>query len=346
MMTEQTDIPLGQDFALELEQFHTETRARPDELAAIRRRLRTANTEGKRPKLRLLSIGTLGAVAAAGLAVALWPTDPVAQQVALSAEQWSEVQASNDVLLSFSGQGNLHTEGKVHDIDWKTGRLNVSVTPNQNIDLTVSTPEATVSVVGTVFEVRRDTLGTTITVERGKVEVSCGEQTPFYLEADGTHTCLPNTAMGLLNRAQDLKTTDPDAALESIALGLADLDETSTDFDDLHYRAAEIHHDAGRSAEALQSARAALTADATYAEEANHIAAKHGMIESGCAEASAHLAWLADNEHAEASELALLAQCTVDSDPDAARLLFEEAEARTTDPGLKEKIRSRIERLH
>jgi hypothetical protein len=348
MMSEQTDTPLRQDFALELEQLHTETRARPDELAAIRRRLRTGAPQHQRPPLRLLSFGVLG-VLAAGLAVAAWvraPAEPVpVQQLALSAEQWSEVSASDDVLLGFSGQGDLRTAGHVHDIDWKIGRLSVSVTPSQGIDLTVSTPEAQVSVVGTVFEVTRDTLGTTVTVERGRVEVICGEAAPLYLTAGQTQTCLPTTAMGLLNRAMDLKDTDPDAALAAISLGLAGLDAQSTDRDDLSYRAAELHDAAGRSEEALQAARDALGGDATYAVEASRLAVKHAMALGGCAQASEHLAWLARSDHATAEELALLAQCTLDTDPAAARALLEEAEARATDPGLKEKIRSRIDRL-
>ena len=171
------------------------------------------------------------------------------QQLALSAEDWSEVQASEDVLLSFAGQGDLRAEGKVHDIDWSLGRLNVSVTPEQGVDLTVRTPEAEVSVVGTVFEVRRDRLGTTVSVERGKVSVSCSEGEPMLLRADGVHTCLPTTAMGLLNRALDLKSTDPDAALKAIEMGLERAE--SSDSDDLHYRAAEIHREAGRPEAAL-----------------------------------------------------------------------------------------------
>ncbi len=345
MMSEQTDIPLGQDFALELEQFHSETRARPEELAAIRRRLRRARSERERPPLRLLSIGALTAMAAAGLAMVLWPSDPGVQQVALSAEQWSEVAASDDVLLGFAGQGDLQRTGKVHDIDWRTGRLSVSVTPNQDIDLTVSTPEAQVSVVGTVFEVRRDALGTTVSVERGKVEVLCDGQSALYLTSEQTHTCLPTTALGLLNRALDLKVDNPEAALEAIALGLEGLDESSNDYDDLHYWAADIHHGAERSEEALQSAQAALSADATYASEASRIAAMHGMVLGGCEGSAEHLSWLAENDEATAEELALLAQCTIDNVPAAARLLLEAAEARATDPGLKEKIRRRLDRL-
>ncbi len=348
MMIKQTDIPLGQDFALELEQFHSETRARPEELAAIRRRLRTAQTaqEQRRPPLHLLSIGIAGMLAAAGLVMVMTrSTEPVLQQIALSAEQWSEVSASDDVLLGFSGQGDLQSTGKVHDIDWRTGHLSVSVTPDQDIDLTVSTPEAQVSVVGTVFEVRRDALGTTVNVARGKVEVLCNNQDPLYLTSEQTHTCLPTTALGLLNRALDLKADDPDAALEAIAMGLEGLDETSNDYDDLHYWAADIHHGAERSKEALRSAQAALSADATYASEASRIAAMHGMVLGGCGLSTAHLSWLVDNDKATAEELALLAQCTIDNDPAAARKLLEAAEAQATTPGLKEKIRQRLDRM-
>ena len=344
MMNEHTDIPLGQDFALELEQFHNETRARPAELATIRRRLKAVKPQRDRPPLYLLSLGIAGAMAAGSL-VMLLPPEPIQQT--LSAESWSEVQAHDNVLLAFSGQGDLHAKGRVHNIDWKNGRLKVSVTPKQGIDLTVRTPEARVAVIGTVFEVRRDTLGTTITVERGKVEVSCGEEPSLMLTAEqGSHTCMPVTAMGLLNRAQDLKTTDPVSALDAIESGLEKVDFTSPDFDDLHYRAAEIHYRAGRPRAALKSARASLSGgDATYTVEAHRLAAEQGWKLEGCEEATAHLTWLAEEDHATANEFGLLAQCTEDTDPAAAVKWLESAEAKTTDPGFKEMIRSKIDKL-
>ena len=347
-MSEHTDSPLRQDFALELELFHNETRARPEEMAAIRRRIRSAKPVKERPPIRLLSIGGLVAAAALAIGVSIWlPDSPQPmQQLALSAEAWSEVQASEHVQLAFSGQGSAQIEGKVHDIDWKQGRLSVSVTPEQEIDLTVLTPEANISVVGTVFEVRRDTLGTTISVERGTVSVQCGEHEALFLTAGAAQTCLPTTAVGLLNRAQDLKSTRPDDAIAAIAMGLEKVDSSSTDFDDLHYRAAEIHYEAGRPEAALASARRSLSGgDGTYTANAHSIAAHQALTLGSCSDALPHLTWMAEQDHAGAEDLAVLAQCVTDIDPGAALQWLEAAEAKTTDPGLKERIRLRIEHL-
>ena len=349
-MNEHNDIPLGQDFALELEQFHSETRARPEELQAIRRKLRAAQTQQHRPPLRLLSIGLLGAAtaAAAGLAVTAWqPQAPQApQQIALSAAAWSEVSAGEHVLLGFAGQGDLTTAGTAHDIDWRSGELKVSVTPQQGIDLVVSTPEASVSVVGTIFSVSRDLLGTTISVEHGTVEVACTGAEPLQLTDGQLHTCLPTTPMGLLNRAQELKSTDTAAALIAIDLGLAMVTPDSTDFDDLHYRAAEIHREAGRHAHALAAATAALSGgDATYTPEAHHIAAEQALILGDRDTAARHLTWLAENGSAEPEELAILGDHLAASDPETALKWLHAAEEATTDPGLQEKIRGRILRL-
>ena len=149
--------------------------------------------------------------------------------------------------------------------------------------------------------------------------------------------------MGLLNRALDLKSTDPDAALKAIEMGLERAE--SSDSDDLHYRAAEIHREAGRPEAALASAQAALGGDATYAREAHLLAAHQALTMGSCDSALPHLQWMAEQNHAAAEDLAALAQCVSKTDPAAERKWLEEAEARATDPGLKEKIRSRIDRL-
>lgn len=348
MMSEHTDSPLRQDFALELEHFHRETRARPEELAAIRRRLHAAEPLTARPPGRLLLIGGLAAAAVAAIGVMAWPPQapPTLQQLALSADDWSQLQASEHVQLSFSGQGSAQVEGKRHDLDWKQGRLSVSVTPLQDIELTVRTPEANISVVGTVFEVRRDTLGTTISVERGKVSVQCGTHAATLLTMGEEQTCLPTTAVGLLNRAQDLKHTHPDDAIAAITMGLEQLDESSTDFDDLHYRAAEIHYENGRPEAALQSARSALSGgDGTYTVEAHSIAAHQALTLDSCSDAVPHLTWMAEQDHAGAEDLAVLAQCLAPTSPSAALRWLEAAEAKAIAPELRERIRTRIEHL-
>ena len=90
------------------------------------------------------------------------------------------------------------------------------------MDLVVETPEAQVRVVGTVFEVHRDTLGTEVTVDRGHVVVRCEDTgTRHELAAGGTIACLPVRAPGLVARAHTLHERGADASLVLHALDLA-----------------------------------------------------------------------------------------------------------------------------
>ncbi|MCB9796768.1 MAG: FecR domain-containing protein, partial [Alphaproteobacteria bacterium] len=86
------------------------------------------------------------------------------------------------------------------------GRVLFSVTPEQGIHLKVRTEEAEVEVLGTVFEVKRTALGTEVSVERGKVLVSCkdpGREPQSIIEGQ-TVTCLPVTGTAWFNRANAL----------------------------------------------------------------------------------------------------------------------------------------------
>jgi hypothetical protein len=76
-------------------------------------------------------------------------------------------------------------------------------------------------VVGTAFDVRRDALGTRVDVARGQVSVTCRGGAEVILTAAQAHTCLPNTAAGLLGRARALSERGRSSHIAIEALDLA-----------------------------------------------------------------------------------------------------------------------------
>lgn len=349
--------PLGHDFGWELEQLRTETQARPAELAAIRLRLRSAQQDpgalavpwaARWRALAPLGVGGL-AVAAAALWLAVRPAPvPETQQMELFSSQWTAEQVHQDVALEFEGRGALEAKGKNHAITWREGRLKVSVTPKQDIQLDVHTPEATVSVVGTVFEVRRDLTGTTVSVERGKVAVRCGDGAPAPLvPEDGTRFCQTTSPAGLAALAKQRRADgDLDGALDVAADGLARADAHSYAAAELYWQQALAFEAQDSWADALRSSEALLaTGQGDFETDAHHMAALAGRMADGCAAAGAHLRWLADAEAATPYELAHLADCTAETEPEAARVWLESAMAGATDSSLQQQLRERIDQL-
>lgn len=346
--------PLGHDFGWELEQLRTETQARAAEVAAVRLRLRSSLQEPDRPAvarwLRLAPVGIGGlAVAAAALWLAVRPAaPPQTQQMTLVSSEWTAEQVHQDVALQFEGRGDLEATGKAHAINWREGRLKVSVTPKQDIQLDVHTPEATVSVVGTVFEVQRDLTGTTVSVERGKVSVRCGDLAPAPLvPEDGERFCQTTSPAGLAALAKQRREEgDLDAALAVAADGLARADRGSYAAAALHWQQALSQRDQADWPAALRSSEALLgTGQGDFETDGHHMAALAGRMSGGCAAAGEHLRWLADAEAATPHELAHLADCVADTEPDAAQQWLEAALGAATDGALQQQLRERLEQL-
>lgn len=170
------------------------------------------------PYRQLAAIG-LSLAAAAAWAIVLFPT--YEKPVALQLEPTSERVALGDLVsLVSSGVGSAGGTEQHPHIRWESGRLDVDVVPKRGVRLSVETAEGTVTVVGTVFSVVRDVMGTRVEVSRGEVEVTCASQPPIRLRPGISNTCLPTTAAGQFGRARALasqggSTLDVMAALDA-----------------------------------------------------------------------------------------------------------------------------------
>ncbi|MFT4975896.1 MAG: ferric-dicitrate binding protein FerR (iron transport regulator) [Myxococcota bacterium] len=350
MSREHNDAPLGQDYGWELEQLRAETQARAAEVAAVRMRLRTTLATPPPTTLRWsLGLGAgIGALAAAAALFLVLQPAPAPQQLDLVSTEWTSEQVHQDVQLSFEGRGQLEATGRSHAITWREGRLKVSVRPKQDIQLDVHTPEATVSVVGTIFQVDRDLTGTTVSVERGHVAVRCGDgPTRSLLAGDDGIFCQTTSPTGLaaLTR-QQREAGDLDGALATSAAGLAATTPDSYVAAELHWHRALIFTRQADWPAAQASAEALLTTGQdSFLTDAHHAAALAGRMSSGCASAEPHLRWLAEASGASPTELAQLADCTAPDAPDEARRWLQAALEGAEDASLREQLTQRLDQL-
>ncbi|MEM6931910.1 MAG: FecR domain-containing protein, partial [Myxococcota bacterium] len=150
----------------------------PDPSAVDRLWVRFQTTqalEGRRRRQRWVAGG--GVLAFAAAAVGLWLTAPelpreqdLSARVTPSAHEWSPW-----IHLEALGEGSIAGTSRDATVDWTSGTVRVSVEPNTDTSLSVVTKEAHVHVVGTKFDVHRDALGSTVSVEHGRVAVECGD---------------------------------------------------------------------------------------------------------------------------------------------------------------------------
>ncbi len=130
------------------------------------------------------------------------------------------MRPSTEVSLRYRGEGVLRsTAPSAPRVTWSSGTLEVDVVPDRGVDLQIETPDALVAVVGTVFDISADPTGTTVSVRRGKVRVSCVVGDTTLLTAGHTTTCAPATPAGLLAHARVV--SDRAAALALVDRGLA-----------------------------------------------------------------------------------------------------------------------------
>ncbi|GEM_PF-3303025 len=244
---------------------------------------------------------------AAVAAVVLWvstgspggvePGAPPVPQVAalISLEAEATLAPSEHVALVFQGDGAVRQDGDRVAITWEVGKLQATVTPDQGVDLVVTTPDATVRVVGTVFEVERTRLGTQVGVTQGQVSVVCGSQAEVLVPAGDQVHCVPTTAIGLLSRAGALleRGATPDEVLATADAGLAVATRGDAVWSELESLAIRSLEEAGRSSEALARAEAFLRAGPSTREEQTRLfAARRAFLEGGCERADEHLVWL------------------------------------------------------
>jgi len=177
---------------------------------------------------------------------------------ALDAETESVYASIEGVRVAYVGTGHVSGTAEAPVIHLSRGHVRVEVDPEQGVALEVRTEEGTVRVLGTVFTVDRDALGTRVHVERGRVGVACADGAASELALDEEGSCLPATASGLLGRA--LRLTQDGAPLEAV-LEAADRGQaaaTAGDFDWRELQALRVQAllQAGDAPAACEAARA------------------------------------------------------------------------------------------
>jgi ferric-dicitrate binding protein FerR (iron transport regulator) len=165
-------------------------------------------------------------------------------------------------LVSASSNGAGHASGTTlaPRISWTRGRLDLDVVHGAGVDLQVETPEAVVSVVGTVFAVTRDALGTDVEVSRGAVRVACTGGATTLLGAGESAACWPVTLGGLLGRARTLESrgADVDDVLATLDRALSVDGPRPLRGEVLAHR-VRILYQQGRDDEAVTAARSYLS---------------------------------------------------------------------------------------
>lgn len=164
-----------------------------------------------------------GLALAAGALLALGTTQlpqaPAPLSEALASAGQAEI--TPDLSATWQGSGRISGTEQAPIVDWDKGSLHLELTPDQGVDLQVRTREARVAVLGTVFDVERDVLGTTVSVTRGKVQVDCTQGSDPILSAGEEHTCLPVSAAASASRLQALQDQEPQARRAEIARAIA-----------------------------------------------------------------------------------------------------------------------------
>lgn len=259
---------------------------------------------------------------AAAAVVAAWVAWPQAERaVALDG---STVAWSDEVSIAAEGQGVVTGTSRDLVIAWDAGRIRAEVTPHTGTSLVVRTEEAEVVVVGTVFTVDRDRLGSTVEVERGRVLVRCRDGWAAEVGPDDPPlTCLPVSAAGLLGRADALVDAGgpPDAVLETLDRGVAAVRDDGPVLDELLVRRMRLHAEAGRVDAALADAERYLAhRSAARTLEVQRFAAWLTLDAYGCEAAVDRLTAL--HQAGSAEETVLLAECIAEREPETARSML------------------------
>ena len=285
-----------------------------EELALVRRRITAPRRTWWWTALPAIVLGGGGLVAAAAVTLivgAAWLTRPAPvdqdRAVAITLEPSPEPRPVGDaVRLSPNGTGTVSGTERSPTIVWTSGTIGVDVDPGRGIGLTVSTREAEVRVIGTVFEVTRDALGTTVDVTRGTVAVTCAAGADHVLEADQRTTCLPTTAPGLLGRANELKRAGAPWA-DVLATVEAALPQATGPFlGELVAVQAEALGALGRHGEARAAADRYLGLGGPRVVDLLRIGANAALAERGC---DAALPYLERLEERGEGDPELLARC-------------------------------------
>ncbi|MCB9665995.1 MAG: FecR domain-containing protein [Alphaproteobacteria bacterium] len=224
--------------------------AEPDAVQRVRARLGRSLARRR----QRAAVGAMVAVAAVALlSLLLRPAPPVL----LDAAHPGTLRTLPGVVIHHAGDGRVAGTEAAPRVAWEQGDLDVEVDPARGIDLVVATPDARVEVVGTVFQVRCDALGTHVGVTRGKVAVACGDGPARSLVPDEQPiTCLPHDPGRLLGRARTLRAQGApvDEVLASLDAALAVSSPLDLASELVSTRLAVLV-EAGRTGEARATAR-------------------------------------------------------------------------------------------
>lgn len=261
------------------------------------------------PRARWLApVGFGGVLVAASMWLFVRSTDPV-RVLEVNAEART-LDWSPTLDLEFQGVGTVKGRARDVEVTWASGALRATVAPESGTRMVVLTDEARVEVVGTVFEVTRDRLGTTTRVERGRVRVTCTDGTAALVDpADSPSTCAPTTAAGLLARADALADAVAPAETVQAALdaGIARSEPRSAVRGELLVRRMVRAGDAGHVSSALADARAYFDGPSPRGAEVRRYAGWLAHGSGDCAAAREHLTAL--GAESMPADRVLLAEC-------------------------------------
>ncbi len=240
-------------------------------------------------------------------------------------------------LAYHDGYGELGGTTRSPAIQWIAGELEVEVEPGRGIELSVLTEEATVRVIGTRFTVTRQDAETVVSVERGKVEVTCSDGEQAYLTAGERQRCASQSPSKLALRALRMQQrgAEPDKVLEVVERGLTAAQQGDAAWSHLSVLHMQALGDAGRSDEALEEAKAYLTAGHDRRrDEVLRFAMQ--ISPEPCSLAIEHSAVLG-SERASPADLVSLSDCL---DGAEARALLQRV---LTEPGLADPDRAAVQ---
>jgi ferric-dicitrate binding protein FerR (iron transport regulator) len=283
----------------------------PAELDALRRGVEGAHPRRMRWALPVAALGAVAAMAAVallivGVGVGAWLAAdrdaPVAVTVAPT-DGPAPHAIGDGVRLRSRGAGVVSGTERAPRVEWTAGTVEVEVEPGRGIAMVVVTREAEVRVVGTVFAVTRDALGTRVIVSRGSVTVSCvGGGNHALVPGQQTH-CMPTTAPGMLGRAQELKRSGAGPA-EVLATVDAALPSASGPFlGELLALRAEALLALDRHAEAVAAADDYLARGGPRVEDLLQIAVSGALADGGCAAALPYLLALEERGEGDPEQL-------------------------------------------
>ena len=314
----------------------------PDGYAELRVRSRVrATLHGPRRSRAPAWMAATGlAVLVVGLGLALRDDPPVQGEVA-----GGSTQPLPGLQLAAAGVGELGGTESEPRVEWTSGRLDVAVDPGAGLELSVVTTEATVRVVGTVFSVERNGLGTHVAVEQGRVAVDCADGGRHDLRLGQEAMCIPVTASGLLARARALQGLgDHEGAVLAARGGMAKAAAGPIAVE-LRLVDAQALAGAGRRDEARRATEGLLASGAAHRQaDSLRLAIRLAGPDASCSSLEPRLEALTELEPTPA-ELGRLADCVAPRDTVRARALLLRALEGRPDPAERASLRRRLRAL-